>query len=89
MRIDTGRFIHRKRRVGEIPCLWHIPRPRAGVSVYGRTGHKCAATATLAGGMVAAMDELEQKYLALVERIRRYPMSEAARARIVIEIVLI
>jgi hypothetical protein len=32
------------------------------------------------------MDELEQKYLALVERIRRYPMTEAARARILAEL---
>jgi len=36
--------------------------------------------------MVAAMDELEQKYRALVERISDYPMSEAARARILAEI---
>jgi hypothetical protein len=36
--------------------------------------------------MVAAMDELEQKYRALVERIRSYPMSEAARARILAEL---
>jgi hypothetical protein len=36
--------------------------------------------------MVAAMDELEQKYRALVERIRSYPLSEAARARILAEV---
>ena len=31
--------------------------------------------------MVAAMDELEQKYLALVQRISGYPMCEEASAR--------
>ncbi len=35
------------------------------------------------------MDELEQKYRALVERISGYPMSEAARARILAEIEVI
>jgi heme oxygenase len=36
--------------------------------------------------MVAAMHELEQKYRALVERISGYPMTEAARARILDEV---
>lgn len=36
--------------------------------------------------MVAAMDELEQKYRALVERIRSYQMTEAARTRILVEV---
>ena len=31
-------------------------------------------------------DELEQQYRALVERVRRYPMPEAARAAILAEI---
>lgn len=36
--------------------------------------------------MVAAMNELEQKYRALVERISGYPMTGSARARILAEI---
>ncbi len=44
------------------------------------------ATATAMAGMVAVMDELEQKYVALVERISGYPMTETARARILAEI---
>jgi hypothetical protein len=40
----------------------------------------------VARGIVAVMDDLDQKYLALVERILGYPMSEAARARILAEI---
>ncbi len=37
-------------------------------------------------GHVAGMDNLEQRYRALVRRIRGYAMSEAARARILSEI---
>lgn len=36
--------------------------------------------------MFAGMDDLEQQYRALVERISRYPMSEAARTRILAEV---
>lgn len=36
--------------------------------------------------MVADMDELEEKHRALIERISGYPMSEAARARILAEV---
>ena len=32
------------------------------------------------------MDEIEQKYRVLVERVGRHPMSEAARARVIGEI---
>jgi hypothetical protein len=36
--------------------------------------------------MFAAMDELEQQYRTLVDRISGYPMTEAARTRILAEI---
>jgi hypothetical protein len=32
------------------------------------------------------MDDVEQQYRAIVERVRRYPMPEAARAAILAEI---
>jgi hypothetical protein len=37
-------------------------------------------------GTLACMDDLERQYLALVERVRSYPMTEAARAVILTEI---
>lgn len=63
-----------------------MPRLRAGLSVSGRAHHKCAVTAIVVGGIVAVMGKLEQKCKALVERISRYPMSEAARVRNLAEI---
>lgn len=62
------------------------PRPRAGVSVSGQARHKYMATPAIAGAVVTAMDELEPKYRALIERISGYPMSEAARAAILAEV---
>jgi hypothetical protein len=49
-----------------------------------------AAAATLAGGIVPAIDEFRQKKCRhRAERVRSYPMSEAARARILAEVAAI
>ena len=67
-------------------CMDKKSRPCAGVSVFECSRHKRAVTTPIWDGTVASMDEFEQKYLALVQRITGYPMTEEARRSILDEV---
>jgi hypothetical protein len=51
-----------------------------------RSRHKCTAPPAVVAGAITDMDDLEQQYIALVERVRGYAMTDEALARILGEI---
>jgi hypothetical protein len=63
-----------------------LRRAAANAFKSGITRHKFTPATVGVAGKIAGMDELEQRYMALVERVRGYPMAEAARAVILAEI---